>query len=194
MNLPFLRALSRGSPPPSPHRRGFYLVKKGFTRVEHSAEIPVEPRVRLNLILGRAGRVQPPSDPVSPSSSSSFPPLVRIIRNNSSYLSSVSACYTARACVQARTENEATEEMSYRAWRFSRICSSATDRLFRASRSWQTVVAQGAVRENTAKKFSSENRCDVDGGDVRGRWYKVRTIFWRSSCPPCGRLAPFTGP
>lgn len=102
--------------PAAPHRRGFYLVKKGFVRELSIVEIPVEPRVRSNLIPGRAReRRRGRGCPASPT-----PLSFRIIRNNSSYLSSVSARY--RTCMYTgRDENETTEEMSRRAWRFSRM-------------------------------------------------------------------------
>lgn len=100
MNLPF----PRSPVPAAPHRRGFYLVKKGFVRELNIAEIPVEPRVRPNLIPGRARERVDAQLPLS----------FRIIRNNSSYLSSVSSRY--RTCTYTGSaENETTEEMSRRA-------------------------------------------------------------------------------
>lgn len=63
MNLPF----PRSPVPAAPHRRGFYLVKKGFVRELNIAEIPAEPRVRSNLIPGRARATRGGGCPAPPS-------------------------------------------------------------------------------------------------------------------------------
>lgn len=87
---------------------GFYLVKKGFARVEHRRNSGREPRVRSNLIPGRRGssparslrpRPFPATYPPPSAHRRLGHPSFHIIRNNSSYLSSVSARYRTLAYV-----------------------------------------------------------------------------------------------
>lgn len=100
---------------------GFISLKRDLREL-NIAEIPVEPRVRSNLIPGcaRAGGTRLSPWFLSPSLFHCPPPSFGIIRNNSSYLASVSARYPY-VHKYGRAVNEATEEMSRRAWQFSRI-------------------------------------------------------------------------
>lgn len=103
MNLPFPRSPA----PAAPHRRGFYLVKKGFVRELNIAEIPVEPRVRSNLIPGRAQATRGRGCPAPPLVSH-YPQqlLVFIFRIRSLPYVHV---------ILGKAESETTEEMSRRA-------------------------------------------------------------------------------
>jgi len=159
---------------------GFISLKRDLCEL-NIVEIPVEPRVRSNLIPGRAraGGPRLPSLPLFPPSP---PPSFRIIRNNSSYLSSVSARY--RTCMytiaprMGPPKKWATELDDFR------IFSSPTNYLFRAPRSWQTVVTRTALRENTSKKVCPKRGVD-SGGGVCDRWHTK--CGWNSDgLLPCG--------
>lgn len=176
-----LPAFSGG--PAAPHRRGFYLVKKGFARVEHRRN---SGRTESSLEFNSRTRASGGAHGFPPDSPLSLSPSFRIIRNNSSYLSSVSARY--RTCMymvklRMRPPRKWAAELDD-----FLVFSSATNYLFRASRSWQTAVARATLRENTAKKFVQNAVSTVVVFAVG--WYKVRTVFWWSSAL---RLIPLTG-
>lgn len=95
---------------------GFISLKRDLREL-NIAEIPVEPRVRSNLIPGRASRGAHGSPPDSLLSLSPlishYPQQLLVFIFHIRLLPYVH--------VFGRAENEATEEMSRRAWRFSRI-------------------------------------------------------------------------
>lgn len=142
MNLPFPR-FSRL--PAAPHRRGFYLVKKGFVRELNIAEIPVEPRVRPNLIPGREREERCPCSPPSRFALSATTPRI--------YLPY--PLVTVRAC----TLGSAERTKPPRKWAAElddfRVCSSATDYLFldASAGTGKRWLWREALCENKAKKL-----------------------------------------
>lgn len=168
--------------PAAPHRRGFYLVKKGFARVEHRRNSSrTESSLEFNSRMRANGRgALPLTSLLSFYLSLSGPPSFRIIRNNSSYLSSVSARY--RTCMYT----VAPRMRPPRKWAAElddfRVFSSATNYLFRAPRGWQTAVAWAALRENTTKKFVQNAMSTVvvfAVGDIKCEWHS-------GGCLSCG--------
>lgn len=172
-----LPAFSGG--PAAPHRRGFYLVKKGFARVEHrrNSESSLEFNSRTRA-SGGGSRLPPWLPSLFVPLVSHYPQqlLVFIFR-----IRSLPYVY-----VYGEAENEATEEMSRRAWRFSRILKRY--QLFVPG---VAQLANGGSAGHVTWKYSQEvcPKCGVNGGDVRVG-YKVRTVFWWSSAL---RLIPLTG-
>jgi len=149
---------------------GFISLKRDLREL-NSAEIPVEPRVRSNLIPGRAraggSRLFPWLSSLFLSPLVSYYPqqlLVFIFRIRS----------LPYVHVFSRAGNEASEEMSRRAWRFSHILKHYQLFVPDAAR-----LANSGSASHVTWKYSQEvcPKCGVDGGGVRGRWYKVRTVF-----------------
>lgn len=161
---------------------GFISLKRDLREL-NIAEIPVEPRVRSNLIPGRA-RAGRRGSRLSPWLSSLFVPLVsHYPQQFLVFIFRIRSLPYVHVKLRMRPPRKWAAELDD-----FLVFSSATNYLFRAPRNWQTVVARRAtLRENTAKFVQKRG---VNGGGVRGRWYKVRTVFrWSSAL----RLIPLTG-
>lgn len=103
--------------PAAPHRRGFYLVKKGFARVEHRrnsgrTESSLEFNSRTRTSVGGGGEEE---DARVPPLVSHYPQQLLV------FIFRIRSLPCNMRIYQCRCENEATVEMSHRAWRFSRM-------------------------------------------------------------------------